>query len=108
MIERHWKGIARIDQSENYIRHLTTETFPKTSLMKGFVKATILKRPVDEGEEFLIVTMWESIEAIRQFAGEHVEVANVPKEAREMMVRFDEFARHYEVAGSWSGGLGLT
>jgi hypothetical protein len=101
MIERHWKGIARIDQSDNYIEHLITETFPKASLMKGFVKATILKRPVDEGVEFLIVTAWESIEVVRQFAGEQVDVANVPTEARAMMVKFDEFARHYEVAGLW-------
>jgi hypothetical protein len=99
MIERHWKGIARIDQSDNYIKHLITETFPKASLMGGFVKATILKRPVAEGMEFLIVTTWESIEAVRQFAGEQVEVANVPPAARAMMMRFDEFATHYEVAG---------
>lgn len=97
MIERHWKGIARSDQADNYIRHLITKTFPKVSSMKGFVKATILKRPVDEGVEFLIVTAWESIEAIKQFAGEQVDVANIPAEARAMMVRFDEYARHYEV-----------
>jgi len=97
MIERHWKGIARIDQSDHYIKHLITETFPKVSQMKGFIKAAILKRPVDEGVEFLIVTAWESIEAVKQFAGEQVDVANVPTAARAMMVRFDEFARHYEV-----------
>jgi heme-degrading monooxygenase HmoA len=101
MIERHWKGVTRIEQSDNYIKHLVTDTFPKVSLMKGFVKAAILKRPVDEGVEFLIVTTWESIEAIRQFAGEQVDVANVPTAARAMMVKFDEFARHYEVAGLW-------
>ena len=101
MIERHWTGIARTDQSDNYIRHLITQTFPKVASMKGFIKASILKRPIDEGVEFLIVTVWESIEAVRQFAGEQVDVANVPAEARAMMVKFDEFAKHYEVAGSW-------
>jgi hypothetical protein len=101
MIERHWKGIARIDQSDNYIKHLITETFPTVSLMKGFVKASILKRPVTGGVEFLIVTTWESIKAIKQFAGEQVDVANVPPEARAMMVEFDAFVRHYEVAGLW-------
>jgi heme-degrading monooxygenase HmoA len=102
MIERHWKGIARIDQADNYVKHLINETFPTLSLMKGFVKASILKRQVDEGVEFLVVTAWESIAAIRQFAGEEVEVANVPTEARAMMVTFDAFARHYAVAGLWS------
>jgi heme-degrading monooxygenase HmoA len=101
MIERHWTGIARIDQADHYIRHLITETFPALSLMKGFVKASILKRQVDEGVEFLIVTAWESIEAVRQFAGEEVDVANVPSEARAMMVTFDAFAKHNEVAGLW-------
>jgi len=101
MIERHWKGIVKINQSNNYIQHLLTKTFPKTSQINGFVKATILKRPVDEGVEFLIITVWESIEAIKQFAGEKVEVANVPAEARAMMVKFDEFASHYDVAGLW-------
>lgn len=78
-----------------------TETFPKVSLMKGFSKATILKRRVDEGVEFLVVTAWESIEAVKQFAGDRVDVANVPAEARAMMAKFDEFATHYEVAGFW-------
>ena len=101
MIERHWKGIARIDQADSYIKHLINQTFPALSLMKGFVKASILKRQVDEGVEFLIVTVWESIEAVRQFAGEEVDVANVPSEARAMMVTFDAFAKHYAVAGVW-------
>jgi hypothetical protein len=101
MIERHWKGIARIDQADHYVEHLITKTFPALSLMNGFVKASILKRQVEEGVEFLIVTVWESMEAIRQFAGEEVDVANVPPEARAMMVTFDAFAKHYEVAGLW-------
>ena len=99
MIERHWKGIARVEEAENYIRHLQTKTFPHVMEMAGFIRATILKRPVDKGMEFLIVTVWDSIESIKQFAGGQVEVANVPPEARKMMVEYDPFARHYEIVG---------
>lgn len=97
MIERHWKGIAKIQEADNYIAHLRTKTFPHLSGLAGFIKATILKRPVDKGVEFLIVTAWTSIDSIKAFAGDQVEVANVPPEAREMMVEFDLTARHYEV-----------
>jgi len=97
MIERHWKGIVRVQEADNYIQHLRTKTFPHISAMAGFIKASILKRPVDRGVEFLIITVWNSIESIKAFAGEQVEVANVPKEAREMMVEFEPIAAHYEV-----------
>jgi heme-degrading monooxygenase HmoA len=99
MIERHWKGVARPEEAQNYIGHLQTKTFPHMAKMSGFLKATILKRPADKGVEFLIVSAWDNIESVRQFAGEQVEVANVPREAQEMMVEFDLFAVHYEVAG---------
>ena len=97
MIERHWKGIAKSKEANNYIEHLNTKTFPHLSGLTGFIKASILKRPVDKGIEFLIITTWNSLESIKAFAGEKVEVANVPPEAREMMVEFDPTARHYEV-----------
>ena len=97
MIERHWKGIAKTQAAGNYIQHLQTKTFPHLSGLAGFIKASILKRSVDKGVEFLIVTVWESIDSIKAFAGEQVEVANVPPEAREMMVEFEPKATHYEV-----------
>jgi heme-degrading monooxygenase HmoA len=102
MIERHWKGITRVEEAENYINHLDHKTFPALLGIAGFIKATILKRPVDEGTEFLIVTVWNSVESIRQFAGEQAEAANVPQEARAMMVEYDSYAKHYEVAGGIS------
>lgn len=47
--------------------------------------------------EFLIVTAWDAIDSIKQFAGEQVNVANVPPEARQLMVEFDATAKHYEM-----------
>jgi heme-degrading monooxygenase HmoA len=99
MIERHWTGVVKAEEAENYIRHLQTKTFPHLSGLVGFINASILRRPSDKGVDFLIVTVWDSIESIRQFAGEDVEAANVPQEAREMMVEFEPRAKHYEVLG---------
>jgi heme-degrading monooxygenase HmoA len=46
--------------------------------------------------EFVVLTLWESLEAIVAFAGRDAEVAVVPEEARRMMLEHDARARHYE------------
>jgi heme-degrading monooxygenase HmoA len=103
MISRHWKGIARPEEADNYVRHLREDTFPQLSAIEGFVEATILRRAVDQGVEFLIVTVWESMEAVRQFAGESTEVAVVPPVVQAMMVEYDAHVVHYEVDSKFQG-----
>jgi heme-degrading monooxygenase HmoA len=49
------------------------------------------------GVEFLIVTRWESLEAITGFAGADPEAAVVPAEVRAMMIEYDRRASHFEV-----------
>lgn len=102
MISRHWKGIARPGEGDNYIHHLRIDTFPKLSEIEGFISASILKRPVDQGTEFLIVTVWESVEAIKAFAGEKADVAVVPEVVQAMMVDYDRNVRQYEIADSYT------
>ena len=97
MISRHWRGIAKPEEADHYVRHLREETFPKLVAIEGFVDASILRRLTDQGVEFLIVTRWQSMEAIRQFAGEDVQVAVVPPTVRAMMVAYDEEVLHYEI-----------
>jgi heme-degrading monooxygenase HmoA len=98
MISRHWKGIAKPGEAENYINHLRTETFPKLSEISGFIEASILKRAVAQGTEFLIITVWESIEAIERFAGAPADIAVVPEVAQAMMIEYDKNVGHYEIA----------
>ena len=97
MILRHWKGITRVEEADNYIRYLETETFPQVSTIEGFVEAKILTRNVEQGVEFLIISTWESIESIKQFAGEVADKVVVPPHVQAMMVTFDDFATHYEI-----------
>ena len=69
MISRNWRGVATHEAADKYVRHLQLETFPELSRIPGFVSASILRRPTSNGVEFLIVTTWESMDAIRLFAG---------------------------------------
>ena len=52
---------------------------------------------MEEGVEFLIVTRWDSIEAIQRFAGRDADVAVVPQKVQEIMIEYDRVVRHYEV-----------
>jgi len=97
VISRQWRGLAKAVFAEAYVEHLQTETFPALDKLPGFVGASILRRPVPEGVEFLIVTTWASVEAIRAFAGPNAESAVVPQKVHEMMVDYDRIVRHYEV-----------
>ena len=97
MIERHWKGIARRERANEYIDHLLTDTFKKIKQIKGFISASILRKDLSEGVEFLVITKWETLEIIKQFAGEKIEIADVPKLVQELLVKYDENVRHYEV-----------
>jgi heme-degrading monooxygenase HmoA len=66
-------------------------------MIDGFVGASILRRKTNRGIEFLIVTTWRSLEAIRQFAGESENIAVVPPEAQAMMIEYEKEVVHYEV-----------
>lgn len=97
MIARHWSGIAKRERADDYIHHLHNETFPAVRKLPGFVDASILRRDVADGVEFLIVTKWRSLEAIHAFAGDQIETAVVPEKAQAMMVRYDHVVRHFTI-----------
>lgn len=100
MIARHWTGLCKRERALDYISHLENDTFKSLLSIKGFVKASILKRDTGEGVEFVIITHWESVDAIRQFTGPDFGKAVVPPFVRNIMIRYDASVRHYEIYGS--------
>lgn len=96
-ISRQWRGLARADSADAYIEHLRAETFPAIRQLPGFIDASILRRVVPEGVEFLIVTQWASLDAIRAFAGSDVASAVVPQPVHDMMIDYDRVVRHFEI-----------
>lgn len=96
MITRNWTGVVKPERSSDYLHHLQYDTLKKLSAIKGFLNASIHQRVVTDGIEYLVVTYWENMDAIRQFAGDSADIAVVPPIAQEMMVRYDPVVRHYE------------
>jgi heme-degrading monooxygenase HmoA len=99
MIHRIWNATARAERRDDYIQHLKDETFQKLRALDGFVEAYVLRGTALEygGVPVQVVTVWQSVEAIKSFAGEDATVAVVPAVAQKMMLQFDERATHLEV-----------
>jgi len=97
MIARHWRGVAKSEAANAYIEHLRDETFPALARLAGFIDASILRREITHGTEFLVVTTWASLESIRAFAGADIDAAVVPALVQDMMIEYDRLARHYHV-----------
>ena len=95
MISRHWRGLAKSTHADEYVGHLRAETFQQLSNIPGFVSAASLRRKMEDGVELLIVTTWESINAIEQFSGRDPETAVVPEKVQKMMIEYDHRVRHY-------------
>ncbi len=98
MIARIWRGQANASNADAYYRHFTTKVAPHLKTMRGCQGAYLLRRETNGEIEFLAVTLWESIGAIREFAGSNPAMAVVEPEARAVLSAFDDFASHYEVA----------
>jgi len=96
MIIRLWRGIARKECEAVYSSHFNDDVFPKLRQLGGFHGATILRRRND-GVEITVLTRWESMNAIRAFAGENTDVAVVAPSAQRLFVSFDKFVTHHEV-----------
>jgi heme-degrading monooxygenase HmoA len=89
--------LAHPNRAQDYVKHLRSETFPALQKIPGFVNASILSRPFGAGIEFVIVTSWDSMDAIAKFAGSDPEAAVVPAKAAAMMIEYDRRVRHFEV-----------
>ena len=97
MISRQWCGVTKSSDADCFVSHLTTEKFPQLARIPGFIGASILRRAVVDGVEFRIVTTWDSMEAIKTFAGERPETAVVPEKVQALMITYDRTVDHYEV-----------
>lgn len=99
MISRQWCGVAKRASADAYVSHLKNATFPHLASLAGFRGASILRRDVPAGVEFRIVTLWDSLDAIRQFAGDELDTAVVPDNVKALMIEYDRNVAHYEVVG---------
>jgi heme-degrading monooxygenase HmoA len=98
MIARVWRGWAPANQADAYDRHYRTEVLETLQEVPGFVGARLLRRVVGEEVEFVSLTLFEDLGAVRNFAGPDYETAVVAEPARKVLTRFDETVAHYDTS----------
>jgi antibiotic biosynthesis monooxygenase (ABM) superfamily enzyme len=99
VISRIWHGWTTPSNADGYESLLREEVFIgiKNRRIAGFVDIQMLRRTVGDEVEFVTIMRFESVEAIKQFAGEDYEACVVPPKARQLLSRFDSRSQHYEI-----------
>ena len=99
MISRIWHGWTEPANADAYEALLRTEVFPGILAKKvaGFRRIELYRRPTENEVEFVTVMWFDSLEAVKAFAGEDYETAYVPGKARVVLKRFDARSLHYEI-----------
>jgi heme-degrading monooxygenase HmoA len=98
-----WRASSTVDQAGEYIRHATQKVFPALRVIEGHRGAYLLRRAFDDYIELVVLTLWASMGAVRNFAGAEPEKAVIQPEARAVLANFDESVTHFEVIHSPEG-----
>ncbi len=99
MIGRIWHGWTTPQNADMYEALLKEEIFTgiESRQINGFKGIQLFRREVGGEVEFVTIMWFDSLEAVREFAGEDYEQAVVPSKARAVLARYDARSQHYEV-----------
>ena len=97
MIARHWRGWAELRNADAYESLLQKTVLPGLKKVEGYKGGYVLRTDGAEEAEFVVISLFESIEAVKRFAGPHYEVPVFEPEARMLLSKAEPLARHYEV-----------
>jgi antibiotic biosynthesis monooxygenase (ABM) superfamily enzyme len=100
MIARLWHGWTTPQNAAAYESLLREKILPEIRRVPGHRGVWLLRRDAGEEVEFVTLTLFDSLDAVRRFAGEDYETAVVPPEARQLLVRFDAKAVHFRVVAA--------
>jgi len=105
MISRIWHGWTTPDNADKYEGMLKDEIFIgiQNRHIRGFKGIQLLRRDIGEEVEFVTIMVFESQDAVQEFAGEDYELAVVPKKASAVLSHFDERSQHYEIRAEMKG-----
>jgi heme-degrading monooxygenase HmoA len=97
VIARFWSAETTQARAPAYRHHLTTHILPTLRKFEGYGGTMLLQRDEADSVELVVITLWQSLDSIRQFAGSDIQQAVVSDKATPLLNRFDQHVRHYEM-----------
>lgn len=100
MIARMWHGITPEAKGDKYSDFLNERAIPDYRSTPGNLSVYILRRDDGDKTHFITLTFWESLDAIKGFAGDPVDRAKYYPEDRDYLLEFEPKVQHWEITGS--------
>ena len=99
MIARVWRGVTGdSENADKYVEHVNKNVVPQLANIKGHINIKVLRRDLEKEVEVLVITTWESMEAVKGFAGTDVHNAVVEPQAIAVLKEYEDTVRHFEIA----------
>ncbi len=99
MLARIWHGVTLAEKADEYLDYLNRTGIPDYRATPGNRGAFVLRRVEGERMHFLTISLWESLESIKSFAGEDYERARYYDEDGKFLLEFEPTVQHYEYYG---------
>jgi heme-degrading monooxygenase HmoA len=97
MIARVWSGATAADDADRYLEYLRRTGLAEYAHTPGHRRTITMRRIANERAEFVIITLWDSMDAVRGFAGDDPERAVFYPEDDRFLVARDDRVTHYDV-----------
>jgi len=97
LIARVWHGVTPAAKADAYVAYLGRTGMPDYRSTPGNRGVYVLRRVHGDEAEFTLISLWESLDAVRRFAGDDYERARYYPEDRDYLLDFEPFVVHYDV-----------
>jgi len=97
MIARLWHGRTNLSQADEYAEFMKERAAPDYGSIDGLQKLYFLRRIDGDVAHFLLITLWDSIESVKKFAGEHPEKAKYYPKDDSFLLEKEETSALYQV-----------
>jgi heme-degrading monooxygenase HmoA len=105
MIMRIWHGVTKTSRSDDFFNYMMTTGVPWYRSLAGNRGVVVLRRAKEETSEFLLLSLWDSMESIKRFAGPDIDKAIYDfSEDRDYLLELESEVAHYEVLSDSRSG----
>ena len=97
MIARHWRGWTELRNADAYENFLQDKVLPGLMSIEGYRGGYVLRSNGPSEVEFVVINLFDSLDAVKRFAGEDYAIPVFEPEARALLSRIEPTAMHYDV-----------